>query len=587
VSASRGVRFVLGLLLVATFISVAAMTLMYLALGRSPTIASSSTLVLRPSGDLPELIPEVVLPIGGGQHLTVRGYVDVIRKAKQDRRVARLLIKPGGLGSPFWAKVQEVRDAIVDFRRSGKPVYAFLEYGGGKEYYLASAADKVYLLPTSTLDLTGLPSYEVFLRGTFDWVGTYPDFLHVGDYKTAVNTFTEKGFTPAHREMSESLNKDQFDQLVRGIADGRRKPEDEVRALIDRGPFQPEEALRVGLVDDLAYEDELDDVADVTLDAQIEVENYARVTWEALGVSRRARIAVVHAVGTMVSGESGFDPINGPVLGSDSLVEQIREARGSGAKALVLRIDSPGGSSVASDVIWRELMITKDKGLPVIVSMSDLAASGGYYMAAAGDVIVAQPGTLTGSIGVYTGKFVTGGTFEKLGANIETVRQGKFADMYSPDRPFTQEERTKVLESMQATYDHFVERVADARQMTPEKVDQIGQGRVWTGRQAREVGLVDELGGLMAAVAVAKQRAKIPAEEEVQLDIYPRTRSFYEVLSNQFQSPIGELRARSTAETLISLLGPRDRDILAALLAPSRLFRAGELLAHMPYVFVR
>ena len=577
----------LGLLLVATFISVAVMTLMYLALGRSPTIASSSTLVLRPSGDLPELIPEVILPIGGGQHLTVRGYVDVIRKAKQDRRVARLLIKPGGLESPFWAKVQEVRDAIVDFRRSGKPVYAFLEYGGGKEYYLASAADKVYLLPTSTLDLTGLPSYEVFLRGTFDWVGTYPDFLHVGDYKTAVNTFTEKGFTPAHREMSESLNQDQFDQLVRGIADGRRKPEDEVRALIDRGPFQPEEALRVGLVDDLAYEDELDDVADVTLDAQIEVENYARVTWEALGVSRRARIAVVNAVGTMVSGESGFDPINGPVLGSDSLVEQIREARGSGAKALVLRIDSPGGSSVASDVIWRELMITKDKGLPVIVSMSDLAASGGYYMAAAGDVIVAQPGTLTGSIGVYTGKFVTGGTFEKLGANIETVRQGKFADMYSPDRPFTQEERTKVLESMQATYDHFVERVADARQMTPEKVDQIGQGRVWTGRQAREVGLVDELGGLMAAVAVAKQRAKIPAEEEVQLDIYPRTRSFYEVLSNQFQSPIGQLRARSTAETLISLLGPRDRDILAALLAPSRLFRAGELLAHMPYVFVR
>ena len=577
----------LGLLLVATFISVAAMTLMYLALGRSPTIASSSTLVLRPSGDLPELIPEVILPIGGGQHLTVRGYVDVIRKAKQDRRVARLLIKPGGLESPFWAKVQEVRDAIVDFRRSGKPVYAFLEYGGSKEYYLASAADKVYLLPTSTLDLTGLPSYEVFLRGTFDWVGTYPDFLHVGDYKTAVNTFTEKGFTPAHREMSESLNQDQFDQLVRGIADGRRKPEDEVRALIDRGPFQPEEALRVGLVDDLAYEDELDDVADVTLDAQIEVENYARVTWEALGVSRRARIAVINAVGPMVSGESGFDPINGPVLGSDSLVEQIREARGSGAKALVLRIDSPGGSSVASDVIWRELMITKDKGLPVIVSMSDLAASGGYYMAAAGDVIVAQPGTLTGSIGVYTGKFVTGGTFEKLGANIETVRQGKFADMYSPDRPFTQEERTKVLESMQATYDHFVERVADARQMTPEKVDQIGQGRVWTGRQAREVGLVDELGGLMAAVAVAKQRAKIPAEEEVQLDIYPRTRSFYEVLSNQFQSPIGELRARSTAETLISLLGPRDRDILAALLAPSRLFRAGELLAHMPYVFVR
>lgn len=586
-SVSRGVRFVFALLLVATLISVAGMTLIYVAVGRSPRIAASSTLVLRPSGDLPEVVPEMVLPIGGGHGMTVRGYVDVIRKAKHDRRIARLLIKPGGLDSPFWAKAQELRDAIIDFRQSGKPVYAFLEYAGSREYFLASAADKVFLLPTSTLDLTGLASYEVFLRGTFDWVGTYPDFLHIGDFKTAVNTFTEKTFTPAHREMSESLNHDQFDQLVRAIADTRRKSEDELRALIDRGPFQPEEALRVGLVDDLAYEDELDDVADIRFDAQVEVEDYARVTWEALGVTRRSRIAVVNAVGTMVSGESGFDPVNGPVLGSDSLVEQIREARGSGARALVVRIDSPGGSSVASDVIWRELMITKDQGLPVIVSMSDLAASGGYYMAAAGDVIVAQPGTLTGSIGVYTGKFVTGGTFEKLGANIETVKQGRFADMYSPDRPFTPEERTRVLESMQATYDHFVERVADSRQMTPEKVDQVGQGRVWTGRQAREIGLVDELGGLMTAVAAAKQRAKIAADEEVLLDIYPRTRSFYEVLTERFQSPIDRLQDRTAAETMMSLLGPRDRQGLAAVLAPSRLFRAGELLAHMPYVFLR
>jgi protease IV len=513
--------------------------------------------------------------------------VDVIRKAKHDRRVARLLVKPGGFESPFWAKIQEIRDALLDFKQSGKPVYAFLEYGGDKEYYLASAADKVFLLPTSTLDLTGIASYEVFLRGTFDWIGTYPDFLHVGDFKTAVNAYSEKTFTPAHREMSESLNQDQFEQLVRGIADGRRKPEAEVRTLIDHGPFQPEEALRTGLVDELAYEDELDDVADVELDAEVDVEDYARVTWEALGVTRRARLAVVNAVGTIVSGESGFDPVNGPVLGSDTLVEHIREARDSGAKAIIVRIDSPGGSSVASDVIWRELMITKDNGLPVIVSMSDLAASGGYYLAAAGDVLIAQPGTLTGSIGVYTGKFVTAGTLDKLGANIEGVSRGKYAQMYSPDRPFTDEERARVLESMQATYDHFVERVADARQMTPDKVDAIGQGRVWTGRQAREVGLVDELGGLMTAVAAAKQRARIPVDEEVQLDVYPRPRSVFEMLGEQFQSPVEPVRARASADALISLLGPRDRQALAAMLAPSRLFRAGELLAHMPYVFIR
>lgn len=587
VSLPRGVKVVLWLLLSATVVSIGGMTLMYAVVGRSPSIGRSSTLVLRPSGDIPELVPDLVLPVRNGQALTVRGYVDVIRKAKHDARITRLLVKPGGFDSPFWAKVQEVRDALLDFRQSGKPVYAFLEYGGDKEYYLASAADKIFLLPTSTLDLTGIASYEVFLRGTFDLVGTYPDFLHVGDFKTAVNTYTEKTFTPAHRQMTESLNTDQFEQLVRAIADGRRRPEAEIRALIDRGPFQPEEALSVGLVDELAYEDELDDVADLSLDQEVDVEDYARVTWDALGVARRSRIAVVNAIGTIVSGESGFDPVNGPVLGSETLVEHIRAARDSGARAMIVRIDSPGGSSVASDVIWRELMITKDKGMPVIVSMSDLAASGGYYMAAAGDVLIAQPGTLTGSIGVYTGKFVTSGTLDKLGANIEGVSRGKFAQMYSTDRPFTEEERAKVLASMQATYDTFVERVAESRQMPPEKVNAIGQGRVWTGRQARDLGLVDDLGGLMTAVAAAKQRAKIPAEEDVQLDVYPQPRGLFEMLSEEFRSPVERVRTRASADALMSLLGPRDRRALAAALAPSRLFRAGEFLAHMPYVFVR
>lgn len=585
-SVSRGVRFVFGLLVVATLFSVAAMAALYLFVGRSPSVARQSTLVLRPQGDPPEVVPDVILT-SRGQTLTVRGYVELIRKAKRDPRIARLLLRPGSLESPFWAKVQEIRDALIDFRQSGKPVYAFLEQAGDKEYYLATAADRIFLLPTSTLDLTGVASYELFLRGTFDWVGTYPDFLHVGDFKSAVNTFTEKTFTPAHREMSESLNRDQFQQLVRGIADGRRLSEEDVRGLIDRGPLLADEALEAGLVDDLVYEDELDDLEGVAIDPTIEVSRYAGVTWDSLGVSRPSRIAVVNAVGTIVSGRSGFDPVNGPVLGSESIVEQIRDARASGARAIVLRIDSPGGSSIASDIIWRELTITKGERLPLVVSMSDLAASGGYYLAVAGDVIVAQPGTLTGSIGVYSGKFVTGGTFDKLGANIEGVSQGRHAEMYSPDRPFTDEERARVLASMQTTYGHFVERVAESRHSTPEKIDEIAQGRVWTGQQAKQLGLVDELGGLMTALAVAKVRARIAADEEVELVVYPPPRSVFEVLSEQFESPVGNMRSASTAEALVTLLGPRDRQALAALLAPSRLFRAGELLAHMPYVFVR
>jgi protease-4 len=508
------------------------MILLYALVGQEPDVPEKATLVLTPSGDLPEVLPDVVF--GSGDELTVRAYVEMIRKAKGDARITGILLKPGGINSPFWAKLQELRDALEDFKTSGKPVHAWLEYAGDREYFLASVADRVYLLPSASLDLTGVASYEVFLRGTFDWIGTYPDFLHVGDYKTAVNTYLEKTFTPAHREMSESLNRSQYDQLVLAIADGRKKSEAEVRALIDQGPFQPVDALRVGLIDEVAYEDELDDLVDELEGAEyVDGEDYALVSWEAAGTMRRAKIAVINAVGVINSGQSGFDPINGAVIGADSLVEYIRKARADRSiRAIVLRVDSPGGSSSASDVNWRELSISRENNRPVIVSMSDLAASGGYYIALGGDAIVAQPGTLTGSIGVYTGKFVMTGSLDKLGANIESTSKGKNAEIYSPDRRFTKEERAKIEESMQVVYDQFIERTAAARHMTPEKVDEVAQGRVWTGAQAKQIGLVDELGGLYTAIDLAKQRARIAADDEVELVIYPPRRSFYEVLSD-------------------------------------------------------
>ena len=582
----KGLRFVLGFLLVATVLSVVAMLMLYLVVGQEPSVPNRATLVLRPAGDIPEILPDVIL---GGDQLTVRHYVEAIRKAKGDSRIAGILLRPGSLNSPFWGKLQEIRSAIEDFKTSGKYVHAWLEYAGDREYYLASVADRVYLLPSASLDLTGVATYEIFLRGTFDWIGTYPDFLHVGDYKTAVNTYLEKTYTPAHREMSESLNRSQYDHLVRTIADARKKPEAEVQTLIDQGPFQPEDALRLGLIDEVAYEDELDDLVEALRDARyVEAEDYAQVSWEAAGVSRRAKIAVIHAAGVITSGTSGFDPVNGAVVGADSIVKYIREARADRSiRAIVLRVDSPGGSSTASDVIWRELSISRENTRPVIVSMSDLAASGGYYIALGGDAIVAQPGTLTGSIGVYTGKFVTTESLEKIGANIEATSDGQHAEMYSPDRRFTPEERKKVQESMQLVYDQFIERTAAARHMPPEKVDEVAQGRVWTGEQARQLGLVDEIGGLYTAIDLAKQRARIDSDEEVQLVIYPPRRSFYEVLAEGIPSPIGRLSSANTADTLFQLLGPRERTALAAVLAPSRLFRSGQVLAHMPYVFVR
>jgi protease-4 len=583
----KGLRFVIAFLVVATVISVGAMLLLYFVVAQEPDVPARATLVLRPSGDLPEVRPEFML--GGGHEITVRGYVELIRKAKGDARIAGILLKPGGLNSPFWAKIQELRAAIDDFKTSGKFVHAWLEHGGDREYYLASAADRVYLLPSASLDLTGVASYEVFLRGTFDWIGTYPDFLHVGDYKTAVNTYLEKTFTPAHREMSESLNRSQYQQLVRGIASAREKNEDEVRALIDQGPFQPVDALRFGLIDDIAYEDELDDLTpELKGSDPIDAEDYAAVSWQNTGVRRQSKIAVINAVGVINSGDSGFDAVNGAVIGADSLVGYIRDARADrSVKAIVLRVDSPGGSSTASDVIWRELSISRENDRPVVVSMSDLAASGGYYIALGGDAIVAQPGTLTGSIGVYTGKFVMTGTLEKLGANVEATSSGKHAEIYSPDRRFTPEERKKIEESMQNVYDQFIERTAAARHMTPEKVDEVAQGRVWTGEQAKQLGLVDELGGLYKAIDLAKQRARIPADEEVDLVVYPPHRSLYEVLADQLSTPVDRMRAAYASEALLQLLGPRERKAIAAMLAPSRLFRSGQVLAHMPYVFVR
>src|SRR5690242_17188039 len=258
--ARRGFAILFTLLGVAVFISILGFALLYVAFGREPAVPNKATLELRVGGSLAEMAPnDVVGYLRGTRTPTVRAIVDNLRKAKVDGRVKAVMLKPTGFESPFWGKVQEIRDAVIDFKRSGKPVYAYLENGGDREYYLATAADKIFLMPSSPLDLKGVATYELFLRGTLDEIGAYPDLHHIGDYKTAINLFTEKGYTPAQKEMDESLNLDLYEQLVRGIADGRRKRDAEVRALVDQGPFLPEDALRAGLVDDVKYADQVEE----------------------------------------------------------------------------------------------------------------------------------------------------------------------------------------------------------------------------------------------------------------------------------------------------------------------------------------
>ena len=582
----RGIGLVLTILFLAMVISVSGIVMLMLLVGREPAVASNSLLVLRVEGDLAEASSDSLFdPFMASRQPSLRTLVDNLRKAKADRRIEGVIVAPANLTSAYWARLQEVRDAIVDFRASGKKAYAYLEYGGDREYFLATGCDRIFMMPTSPLDLSGLASYELFLRGTLDKIGAYPDFFHIGAYKTAPNQYTEKTFTPAHREMSESLNRDFFEQLIQGVAEGRKKTPDEIRALVDDGPFLAEDAVQAGLVDDLAYEDQVDDKlppAGKVL-TRLKGDDYARVSAGSAGLGTGPRIAIINAVGIINSGRSGFDPLNGPVAGSDTLVEYIRKARKDRSiRAIVLRVDSPGGSTIASDVIWRELTLVNagTSPRPLIASMSDLAASGGYYIAMAASDIVAQPGTLTGSIGIFGGKIVTGGTYEKLGLNIEAVSVGAHAEMNSPVRPFNEAERAKLEEQLKAFYDQFIEKVAKARRMKPEAVDAIAQGRVWTGRQAKERGLVDVLGGLDRAVALAKERAKIPAGDSVELVFYPPKRTVWDILADGFSG-------MDQQAGLLALLGARDRRAVAEVTAPLRLFRRGEPLALMPFGYLR
>jgi protease-4 len=580
VSQRKGVGLVLFLIGLAILFSLGGMLILLFAAGGEPQVARNSTLVLRLDRTLAESEPRGVLDQFLEAPPSVRAVVESLRKAKSDPRVAAVVIAPTA-PQALWAKVQEVRDAILDFKQSEKPIVGYLEYGGEQEFYLASACDKVYLMPTSSLDLTGMATYELFFRGTLDKIGAHPDLLHIGDYKTAANTFTERSYTPAHREMAESLNRDLYGQLVAGLAQARKKSDEEMRALIDHGPYVASDALAADLVDGLAYEDEIWEQAGLDGDRnrRVDLSTYRRVSAESAGLGGGPRLAVVYVDGTIASGASAESP-TGPIAGSDTISRYLRRARDDRSiRAIVLRVDSPGGSAIASDVIWRDVQLAR-ASKPVVASMSDVAASGGYYVAMPAHAIVAEPGTLTGSIGVVMGKFAVGGTLDKLGLSMESVSEGRYALLQSPVRPFSPEERAKIEELIQATYDAFVRKAADARQKTVAEIDAVARGRVWTGQQAKAIGLVDELGGLSRALALAKARAGIDAGAEVQLVVYPPRRGLLETLADPFGNT-------THAGQAAWLPGGWDRRALAALTAPLTRFRRGEPLALMPNVFLR
>jgi protease-4 len=457
----------------------------------------------------------------------LRDILDGLRRARTDPHVKALIVKIGGQRVGL-AMAQELREAVRAFRDSGKRTVAWAEsFGevgrGTVPYYLATAFERICLQPSGDLALTGLALEEPFFNEALGKIGVTPRFAKRHEYKTAANTFMERTYTPEHAEMSGRLVASAGEQVVAGIAAGRGLSEDRVRELIDQAPLLGTEALDAGLVDRLAYRDEVyaELRAEVGEDARLRyVSRYNRAHGVAKRIPRPQQdaVALIQGHGPIRLGRSGRGalPGQGASIGSETISAAFRAAvKDSRVKAIVFRVDSPGGSYVASDTIWREVVLAREAGKPVIVSMGNVAASGGYFVAAPASVIIAQPGTLTGSIGVVVGKPVVGELLGRLGIGLGSVEQGAHARMFAPTRDFTEEEWARVNTFLDRVYDDFVGKVAEGRGLSRERVDELARGRVWTGADAHERGLVDELGGLAMAIDVAREKCRLPADAPV------------------------------------------------------------------------
>ena len=509
-------------------------------------------------------------PLFGHTPENFKTKLDRIRKAKTDRSIRGLYLYLDNV-TAGWGKLDELTRAISDFRKSGKKALAYLESGSSKDYLIALACDRVYLPEAGWLMLTGVRAEVTFFKELFDKVGIKADMLQMGAYKGAAEPFTRTRLSPETRRQLEGVLDDYYDnsmvaRIVAARTKHRWKPAD-VKKLIDRGPFSAKQAAKEGLTDGTTYPDGVKDVLKELLDAEVIriVTDYGKEKAKELDLSsplailkllspskpRRSRgpkVAVVYAVGAITTGKGGRGLLAGETVGSTTMVKAIREAEeDSTVKAIVLRVDSPGGSALASDLIWNELRRCKK---PVVASMSDVAASGGYYISMAAGKIYAEPGTLTGSIGVVGGKLTLGGLYDKVGLTTEVITRGAHADILSTGRTFSATEKETFGRLMRDIYDQFLAkalagRVKAGRKMTRAELEKLAGGRIWTGRQAKANGLVDELGTLEDAIRDAWKQAKMPATIEPELLILPKPKPLLdEVLDllEEIQAPLPKMQ---------------------------------------------
>lgn len=492
--------------------------------------------------------------------LIMRDVVEALQKAATDDRVKGLVARVGQSNMKL-AQVQEIRDAVIAFRKSGKPaiVYAetFGEFGpGNASYYLATAFDAIYLQPSGDVGLTGLMYEQPFVRGTLDKLGIIPRVDGRKEYKSFRYMFTERRYIAPHREEVTAVMDSQFSQIVRGIAEARKLSEDEVRQLINKGPFLGQEAVDAKLVDGLAYRDEVYDKIKEKAGAKAKFLKLAEYGRRAGSPNKKGTtVALIYAVGGIERGKSGYNPVTGEsIMGSDTITAALRKAaEDKDVKAILLRIDSPGGSYVASDTIWRETVQVKKAGKPLIVSMGSVAGSGGYFIAVAADKIVAQPATITGSIGVFGGKMVTTGFWNKLGVTWDEVHTSKNADVWSQAKDFTPEQKARMEIWLDRVYDDFTSKASQGRNMPKDELEKIAKGRIWTGEDAKRLGLVDELGGFPVALRLVRQALKIADNAPIRLKEYPEQKTLFKLVSELRQAAVGDESAAVLTRTIEDL----------------------------------
>jgi len=553
---------------------------------RTPAISGGSTLVLKLQGDIVEVAPaEIPIPLFEARSpLTVVEVWDLLRKAAADERIRAVALEPMGVQAG-WAKLEEIRQALERFKKSGKPVYTFLRTPGPREYYLATAADKVFLAPEDMLYIKGLRAELSYYKTGLDKIGVQLEVENTGPHKDALDSFVRTSASPETKETVNAILDQIHTSFLATVAKGRKKTVDEIARLVDNGPILAQQAKDAGLVDELLYEDEYFDRLKDRLKQpelkRIAYRDYLKVPASSLGLEGKTRVAVISGQGAILRGGNtgSFDEDEG--IFSAPFNRLLRQAGDdANIKAVILRVDSPGGDAIASDEILHEVKRLGGKK-PLVISMSDVAASGGYYISMSGDPVLAYPNTITGSIGVIYGKPNFEKLYEKLGVNVELLQRGKNADIDTTSRPMDEEGRMKLREGVQTTYRAFLNRVASGRKKNVAEIEPLAGGRVWMGQAAKDRALVDELGGLERAIELVKQRLKLSAGDKIQLSVYPAKKSIFEQLFGAHPEafsggPEGRVDAWVEAK-----LQRRMRQLTPGL--DWRVFEQGGLLRLMPF----